>query len=69
VDATAMIVALAISATVVDSTPFSSVGALTLANAPEEEQPTLFRTMLAWGVSMAVTAPMLTWLIFILPNS
>ncbi|MCW2530552.1 MAG: C4-dicarboxylate transporter [Blastococcus sp.] len=69
VGATAMIVALAISATVVDSTPFSSVGALTLANAPEEEQPTLFRTMLAWGISMAVTAPMLTWLIFILPNS
>jgi di/tricarboxylate transporter len=69
VGVTAMIIALAISATVVDSTPFSSVGALTLANAPEEEQPKLFRTMLAWGISMAVTAPMLTWLIFILPSS
>jgi di/tricarboxylate transporter len=69
VGVTAMIIALAISATVVDSTPFSSVGALTLANAPEGEQPKLFRTMLAWGMSMAVTAPMLTWLIFILPSS
>jgi di/tricarboxylate transporter len=69
VGGTAMIIALAISATVVDSTPFSSVGALTLATAPEEEQPKLFRTMLAWGISMAVTAPMLTWLIFILPSS
>jgi Na+/H+ antiporter NhaD/arsenite permease-like protein len=69
VGVTAMIVALAISATVVDSTPFSSVGALTLANAPEDEQPKLFRTMLAWGISMAVTAPVLTWLIFILPSS
>ncbi|RBM23428.1 C4-dicarboxylate ABC transporter [Prauserella sp. PE36] len=68
VGATAMIVALAISATVVDSTPFSSVGALTLANAPEPERPSLFRTMLGWGIAMAVTAPVLTWLVFVLPS-
>lgn len=69
VGATAMIVALAISATVVDSTPFSSVGALTLANAPEAERPSLFRTMLSWGLAMAVTAPVLTWLVFVLPSA
>lgn len=69
VGATAMIVALAISATVVDSTPFSSVGALTLANAPEPERPSLFRTMLGWGIAMAVTAPALTWLVFVLPSA
>jgi di/tricarboxylate transporter len=66
---TAMIIALTISATVVDSTPFSSVGALTLANAPEPERPALFRTMLAWGAAMAISAPVLTWLVFILPGS
>ncbi|WP_224404040.1 SLC13 family permease [Pseudonocardia sp. ICBG1034] len=65
----AMIIALTVSATVVDSTPFSSVGALTLANAPEAERRTLFRVMLAWGISMAATAPIATWLIFILPSS
>ncbi|ASR35696.1 C4-dicarboxylate ABC transporter [Prauserella marina] len=69
IGASAMIVALAISATVVDSTPFSSVGALTLANAPERERPALFRTMLGWGMAMVVTAPVLTWLVFILPSS
>jgi len=69
VGVTAMITALAISATVVDSTPFSSVGALTLASAPEPERPSLFRTMLAWGIVMVVTAPVLTWLIFILPST
>ncbi|MEU3271083.1 SLC13 family permease [Saccharomonospora sp. NPDC006951] len=69
IGASAMIVALAISATVVDSTPFSSVGALTLANAPEKERPALFRTMLGWGMAMVVTAPVLTWLVFILPSS
>ncbi|SFO55090.1 transporter, UIT1 family [Pseudonocardia ammonioxydans] len=65
----AMIVALTVSATVVDSTPFSSVGALTLANAPEDQRQSLFRTMLAWGIGMAVTAPIITWLLFILPSS
>lgn len=69
VGVTAMIVALSISATVVDSTPFSSVGALTLATAPEDERPSLFRAMLLWGVAMAVTAPVLTWLLFILPSA
>ncbi|TBR26079.1 MAG: C4-dicarboxylate ABC transporter, partial [Reyranella sp.] len=62
---TGMIVALSISATVVDSTPFSTVGALTLANAPEEERPALFRAMLIWGLAMILTAPALTWLLFI----
>ena len=65
----AMVVALAVSATVVDSTPFSSVGALTLANAPEADRGPLFRTMLAWGMAMVVTAPVITWLVFILPSS
>lgn len=64
----AMLIALTISATVVDSTPFSSVGALTLANAPEAERRTLFRVMLAWGIGMAVSAPIVTWLIFIVPS-
>ncbi|MCI2418352.1 C4-dicarboxylate ABC transporter [Saccharopolyspora sp. K220] len=68
VGVTAMVIALAISATVVDSTPFSSVGALTLANAPEDERKSLFRVMFAWGIGMAVSAPALTWLIFILPS-
>ena len=69
VGVTGMIIALSISATVVDSTPFSSVGALTLATAPEEERRPLFRTMLGWGAAMVVTAPVITWLLFILPAS
>lgn len=69
VGVTGMIIALSISATVVDSTPFSSVGALTLATAPEDERRPLFRTMLGWGAAMVVTAPVLTWLLFVLPTS
>ena len=28
-----------------------------------------FRVMLGWGLTMAVTAPVLTWLVFILPSA
>jgi hypothetical protein len=58
-------VALAISATVVDSTPFSTVGALVVANADENERPHVYRGLMLWGAAMIVTAPLVTWLIFI----
>ena len=63
-----MIVALAVSATVVDATPFSTVGALVVANASEAERPTVYRGLLAWGAAMVITAPVITWLVFVLPG-
>jgi Na+/H+ antiporter NhaD/arsenite permease-like protein len=66
---TALVVALAISATVVDATPFSTVGALVVANAKDEERPRVYRGLLLWGAAMVATAPPLTWLAFILPAS
>ncbi|WGP05935.1 SLC13 family permease [Bacillus subtilis] len=69
ISATWVLVALAISATVVDTMPFSSLGALTLSTTPESERPKLFRFMLAWGGAMIVTAPIFTWMAFILPTS
>jgi di/tricarboxylate transporter len=65
VGTTGLVVALAISATVVDATPFSTVGALVVANAADEERPHVYRGLLLWGAVMVVTAPLLTWLIFI----
>jgi di/tricarboxylate transporter len=64
---TGVVVALAISATVVDSTPFSTVGALVVANAEDEERAHVYRGMLAWGGVRVVTAPVVTWLLFVLP--
>jgi di/tricarboxylate transporter len=69
IDATGLIVALAISVTVVDGMPFSTVGALVVANADEDERPRVYRGLLWWGTTMVITAPVLTWLIFILPRS
>jgi Na+/H+ antiporter NhaD/arsenite permease-like protein len=68
ISATGLVVALAISATVVDATPFSTVGALVVANAEDEERAHVYRGLLWWGAAMVITAPLLTWLIFILPS-
>jgi hypothetical protein len=65
VGVTGMVVALAVSATVVDATPFSTVGALVVANAEDQDRPHVFRGLLLWGIAMILTAPPLTWLIFI----
>lgn len=65
---TGLVVAIAISATVVDATPFSTVGALVVASADRDEQTTIYRGLLRWGFVMVVTAPILTWLLFILPS-
>jgi di/tricarboxylate transporter len=69
VGTTGLVVALAVSATVVDATPFSTVGALAVANAGEDERPHVYRGLLRWGLAMIVTAPPVTWLVFILPAS
>jgi di/tricarboxylate transporter len=66
--ATGLIVALAISATVVDSTPFSTVGALVVANAKDDERSAIYRGLLKWGAAMVITAPIVTWLAFVLTS-
>jgi di/tricarboxylate transporter len=65
VPVTGVVIALAISATAVDATPFSSIGALTVASAPEGERERLYRGMLRWGFSMVLVAPLATWLLFV----
>jgi di/tricarboxylate transporter len=67
INTTGLVIALAVSTTVVDATPFSTVGALVVANAEDEERTRVYRGLLLWGAAMVVTAPLLTWLIFIIP--
>ncbi len=66
--AAGFVVALAISTTVVDSCPFSTAGALVVANARPPERPSIYRGLLVWGAVMAATAPLLTWLLFVVPG-
>ena len=65
---TGFVVALALCVTVVDATPFSTVGALVVANANDEERPHVYRGLLWWGALMVLTAPLVTWLLFVLPS-
>jgi Na+/H+ antiporter NhaD/arsenite permease-like protein len=68
VGAVGMIIALAISSSVVDSSPFSTSGALVVASSPEETRDTTFKRLMAWGMSMILVAPVLSWAIFVLPG-
>jgi di/tricarboxylate transporter len=65
VGVTGVVIALSISATAVDATPFSSIGALTVASAPLSERDGLYRGMLKWGFSMVLVVPAVTWLVFV----
>ncbi len=65
VNATGLVIALAISATVVDSSPFSTAGALVVANTAEAERSVVYRGLLAWAAVMVLTAPFATWLLFV----
>lgn len=63
-----LIIALAISSLVVDSSPFSTSGALVVANSPEDQRDRVFKQLMVWGFSMVVIAPIVTWLIFVVPG-
>lgn len=63
-----LITALAISSSVVDSSPFSTSGALVAANAPEDRREYVYRRLMMWGFSMVVIAPPVTWLLLVVPG-
>lgn len=63
-----MIAALAISSTVVDVSPFSTNGALVVANSAPEERDTVYRRFLIYSILIVLAGPPLAWLLFILPG-
>jgi di/tricarboxylate transporter len=68
VGAVGLIIALSISSSVVDSSPFSTSGALTVANTPQEKRDFVFNRLMRWGMSMVLIAPPIAWLIFVVPG-
>lgn len=69
VGAVGLITALAISASIVDASPFSTSGALVTANTPPEQRDLVFRRLMAWGLGIAVVGPLVTWCLFVVPGS
>ena len=68
VSAIGLISALAISASTVDSSPFSTSGSLVVANTPEEQRELVFRRLLQWGAAMVVLTPVVAWLALVVPR-
>jgi di/tricarboxylate transporter len=66
--AVGVVTALAISSSVVDSSPYSTSGALTVANTPEAERDYVYRKLMQWGFSMVLITPVVTWLILVVPG-
>jgi di/tricarboxylate transporter len=64
----AMVSALAVSATVVDVSPFSTNGALVLANAQGVDRDRFFRQLMVYGGIIVAAAPAAVWLILIVPG-
>lgn len=61
VGAVGLVAALSISASVVDSSPFSTNGAIVVANAPEEKQAVVYRQLMKWGFGLVLVAPVVSW--------
>lgn len=68
VGAVGMIIALAISSSVVDSSPFSTSGALVVASSGANVRDRVFRGLMVWGLSMIIVAPVCAWAIFVAPG-
>ena len=69
VNPVALIAALAISSSVVDCSPFSTNGALVVANAEPGERESVFRQLMIWGMSIMVIAPIVVWGVLVVPTS
>ncbi|AZM77859.1 hypothetical protein D1J63_25225 [Streptomyces sp. KPB2] len=68
IGAVGMIAALAVSATVVDVSPFSTNGALVLAAAPDVDRERFFRQLMIYGGIVVAAVPALAWLVLVVPG-
>lgn len=65
VGAIGFIAGMAVASTIVDVSPFSTNGALVLANAHGTDKQAFFRKLLTYGAIVTVAAPVVLWLIFV----
>ena len=69
IGAVGVICALAVSATIVDVSPFSTNGALVLANAPEGvDKDRFYKKILGYSGIVIVAGPVLAWLALVVPG-
>ena len=69
VSAGLFVAALAVSSTIVDVSPFSTNGALMLANRPDTiEEPVYYKQILTYSVIVVLVGPLLVWAALVLPG-
>ncbi|MFF0672370.1 SLC13 family permease [Streptomyces tendae] len=68
IGAIGMVAALAVSATVVDVSPFSTNGALVLAAAPDVDRDRFFRQLMIYGGIVVAAVPVLACLVLVVPG-
>jgi di/tricarboxylate transporter len=63
-----VIVALAIASTIVDVSPFSTNGALVLANAQGVDRDVFYRQILKYSALVVIIGPLIAWGVLVLPG-
>ncbi|MBB4613909.1 SLC13 family permease [Novosphingobium taihuense] len=60
-----VVAAICIANTIVDTSPFSTNGALIVGNAPEDERPAMLRKLLGYAAIIVGIGPLLAWAAFV----
>jgi len=68
IGAVGVVVALSVASTIVDVSPFSTNGALVLANAQGVDRDRFYKQMLAYAGIVVAAGPLLAWLVFVVPG-
>jgi Na+/H+ antiporter NhaD/arsenite permease-like protein len=68
IGAVGVVAALAVSSTIVDVSPFSTNGALVLANAQDIDRDRFYKQMLGYSSAVVVIGPLVAWLVFVVPG-
>jgi di/tricarboxylate transporter len=63
-----VVAAIAVSSTIVDVSPFSTNGALVVANSQGVDREHFYRQMLVYSAVVVATGPLVTWLVLIVPG-
>lgn len=63
-----LVCALAISSSLVDCSPFSTNGALIVANSEEKDRDMVFRQLMIWGMGITALIPLIAWGLLVVPG-
>ncbi|WP_410599064.1 SLC13 family permease [Amycolatopsis sp. lyj-90] len=68
IGAIGFVTALAISSSLVDVSPFSTGGAIAMANAPKAERRDVYRGLLRFAGLMTIAGPLVSWAVLVAPG-